>query len=152
MTISKGLVLLVEDDPDDARLTLMALEETFKPYEVAVARDGVEALEFLLGTGAHAGRNASEKPVLIVLDINLPRISGIQLLERLKQEWGPDLSNVNIAVLSSSYMEQERNAVKNLGAKVHLRKPISSEESAVMVREIGLLLPQPGPFPPPAAR
>lgn len=138
---SKKAVLLVEDDPDDARLTLMAMEEVLKPYDVVVARDGVEALDYLLGAGAHADRKPGEKPVLIILDINLPRISGIELLERLRQAWGPDLGHVQVAVLSSSYMQQERTAMRKLGVALHLRKPISPEESATMVREIGRLLP-----------
>ncbi len=137
---ARPTVLLVEDDADDARLTLMALEELLKPYEVAVARDGVEALDFLLGTGAPAGRDGGEKPVLIILDINLPRVSGLQLLERLHREWGPGLGGVKVAVLSSSYIQEERSAVHTLGAAVHLQKPIRPEDSEAMVREITRLL------------
>lgn len=138
--IAKKVVLLVEDDPDDARLTLMAMEDLLKTYEVVVARDGVEALDYLLGTGAQADRDTSGMPLLIILDINLPRISGIQLLERLNQEWGPGLGKVKVAVLSSSYRQQERNVVGKLGAMVYLQKPICPDDSAAMVREIGRLL------------
>lgn len=141
----RGIVLLVDDDEDDVRLTLMAMEDMLKPYEVVVARDGVEALEFLLGTGAHAGRDPRRRPLLIILDINLPRIDGIQVLERLNLEWGPELANVKVAVLSSSYAPQERAAVRKLGAVVHLQKPIHPDESARMVREIAALLLPRGP-------
>jgi len=138
---AKKTVLLVEDDAEDAQLTLMAMKDLLMPYEVVVARDGVEALDYLLGTEAHADREASRKPCLIILDINLPRLSGVQVLERLNQEWGPGLGQVKVAVLSSSYMQQERSAVKKLGALVHLQKPIRREDSEAMVREIGKLLP-----------
>ncbi|MBI5630031.1 MAG: response regulator [Elusimicrobia bacterium] len=142
----KNVVLLVEDDEDDARLTQMALEDLLDPYEVVVARDGVEALDYLLGTGAYASREASKKPLLIILDINLPRIDGLQLLERLNQEWGAGLGKVKVAVLSSSYIQQERDAVRKLGAMVHLQKPIRPDDCAAMVREIGrLLLPSDQP-------
>ncbi len=138
---NKKVVLLVEDDADDARLTLMAMEEVLKSYEVVVARDGVEALDYLLGTGAHANRNTSEKPVLIILDINLPRVGGIELLARLNEEWGPGLGDVKVAVLSSSFVQEERTVMRRLGAAEHLQKPLRPEESVAMVRAIGKLLP-----------
>lgn len=129
---AKEVVLLIEDDPDDARLTLMALGTTLAAYEVVVVHDGVQALEFL--------RGAAQKPRLIILDINLPRVSGVQVLERLNQDWGPGLGGVQVAVLSSSYVEQERAVTKQLGAALHLRKPVRPEENATMLREISRLL------------
>lgn len=129
---AKPVVLFVEDDADDARLTLMALGRLLEPYDVVVARDGVEALDYL-------GR-AAARPVLIILDINLPRVSGVQLLERLNRDWGPALGGVKVAVLSSSYIETERTVVLGLGAAVHLRKPVRPDETQTMLRELARLL------------
>ncbi len=138
--MSKRVVLLVEDDADDVDLTKMALKDLLEPYEVVLARDGVEALEYLLGTGPHAGRDVKEVPALIILDMNLPRVSGTQVLQRLNQEWGPGLAGVRVAILSSSYIEPERVAMKKLGIRVHIPKPISSAQTLAMVQEIGRLL------------
>lgn len=128
----KPVVLLIEDDPDDALLTLRALKGLLAGYEVVVARDGVEAQDYLA--------RAAARPALVILDINLPRVNGVQLLERLRRDWGPDLAGVKVAVLSSSYIEQERALVLSLGVSAHLRKPVRPEETATMLREIGRLL------------
>lgn len=134
---AKPVVLFVEDDADDARLTLMALGGLLAPYEVVMARDGVEALEHLA--------RAAARPALIILDVNLPRVSGVQLLERLNRDWGPALGGVKVAVLSSSYIETERAVMLGLGAAVHLRKPVRPDETQTMLREFARLLgPAPG--------
>lgn len=130
--MSPKTILLVEDDPEDAELTIRALKDVLKPYALKVARDGVEAAELLSDEGG--------LPVLILLDLNLPRVNGMELLEQLNQKWGPELRGVTVAILSSSFEGGEREAARKLGARTHIRKPISLEQTAVMVREVSSLL------------
>lgn len=130
----RKVVLFVEDDLDDTHLTLRALAGVLEPFRVVTARDGVEALAYLERPGAPEGL------ALVVLDINLPRVSGFELLERLYALWGPGLRGVRFAVLSASYADSEIRRMKELGVALHIQKPISRAQTEEMVRELGRLL------------
>lgn len=136
----KKTVLLIEDDPEDVELTLLAMRGTLDSCEVVVAYDGVEALDYLFGQGSHAGRDKGKRPELIIMDLNLPRIGGLEVLQRLHEQWGPGLFDVKIAILSSAPVEQYRSTLKRLGVDAYLQKPISKAQSDVMIHEIARLL------------
>jgi CheY-like chemotaxis protein len=125
-------ILLVEDDPDDAELTRLAVSEAAPGCAWTVARDGVEALARL--------RAGAPRPDLVILDLNMPRVDGLELLERLAAEWGPGLRGLRIVVLSTSNEERDRRAAARLGVAGYLRKPISREESGRVARAIAELL------------
>lgn len=139
--MSQKFVLFVEDDPADLELTLISLKDVLSPYRVETVSDGVEALDFLLARGKHSGRDAAIKPALVVTDINLPRINGIEFLQRLNAAWGLEaVRALPILVLSSSYEERDRLTTKTLGAARFLRKPVSFAQSQEMIRAITELL------------
>src|SRR5438128_8818274 len=113
-------ILLVEDNPDDVDLTIRAFKKSNVANEVVVARDGVEALDYLFATGAHAGRNADALPQLILLDLKLPRMDGLQVLERIRNH--PKTKVLPVVILTSS--TEERDLVKGyaLGANSYVKK------------------------------
>ena len=126
----KELVLLVEDDPDDLELTLAAFDhEGFLP-EIQVARDGEEALARL--------RGPERAPALVLLDLNIPKISGLEVLSRLREDRA--LAGTNVVVLSSSDDAREKRAAAELGALAFLRKPFGLAEFAGIVRELNSIL------------
>jgi len=127
----KPRVLHVEDDPDDAALAQLALGALLSAYEWIVVRDGEAALRYLL--------SEASAPALILLDLNLPRLSGIELLERLRAEWN-GLRGARVIVLSSSAETLARDRAYALGAELCLRKPENNEESEAMVRRVARLL------------
>jgi len=116
------MILLVEDNPDDEVLTLRALKKSRVTNNVVVARDGVEALDYLFGTGARAGRDTRVQPQLILLDLNLPRISGLELLERVRADERTRF--VPLVVLTSSKEDQDVIASYARGANAYVRKPV----------------------------
>ena len=134
--MSEKTILLIEDDPDDAELTKESLSETLPGYSWINLFDGVEALEYLL-----SGRNSP--PALVILDLKLPRLNGIEVLQRLSREWGPGLRGLKIAVLSASFEPNDRLAARNAGARLYLQKPISVAQTAEMVRQIAALFREP---------
>ncbi len=129
-------ILLVEDSPDDVVLTLRALQQANILNEVVVARDGVEALDYLLGTGEHAGRDARILPAVVLLDLKLPKISGLEVLERLRSDERTQL--LPIVILTSSKEEQDLISGYKLGANSYIRKPVDFNEFAAAVRQLGI--------------
>lgn len=116
-------VLLVEDNADDVELALLAFQQEAFPYKIMVARDGQQALDFLFGAGEYAGRDRNETPLLVILDIKMPRVGGLEVLRAMRGD--PRLSEVKAVVLTSSDEERDRAEAEDLGAFLYLRKPMS---------------------------
>jgi two-component system response regulator len=129
-------ILLVEDNRDDEELTLRALKKHNILNEVIIARDGVEALDYLFGTGAYAGRDMSLQPQLVLLDLNLPRIAGLDVLRRLREDSRTKL--LAVVVLTSSKEEEDIIRSYALGANSFVRKPVDFDEFAQAVKTLGL--------------
>jgi two-component system response regulator len=115
------LILLVEDDPDDEALTLRAVRKNM-PHRVVVARDGVEALEFLFSTGRYAGRDLAEVPLFVLLDLKLPKVSGLEVLRRTREE--VRTRTIPVIVFTSSTEEQDILDSYCQGANSYIRKPV----------------------------
>jgi two-component system response regulator len=129
-------ILLVDDAPDDVALTLRALQRNQIPHEVVVARDGVEALDYLRGHGLFAGRDTQLQPALILLDLKLPRMGGLELLQHLQAD--PELSRLRVVVLTSSREEEDIVASYAHGACSYVRKPIDFSAFLKAVGQIGV--------------
>lgn len=134
--MNDGTILLVEDNPDDEALTLRALRKNHILNQVVVAHDGVEALEWLFGEGAHAGRDVEVQPQVILLDLNMPRLSGLQVLERLRADARTRL--VPVVVLTSSKEDDDLVKSYSLGANSYVRKPVDFGEFIEAVRRLGM--------------
>jgi CheY-like chemotaxis protein len=146
MAAHAGAILLVEDNPDDEALTLRALRRSHVGHSVVVARDGVEALDYLFGTGRHAGRDPRQLPQVVLLDLKLPRIDGLEVLRRLRADSRTRL--LPVVILTSSNEERDRIEGYQLGANSYVRKPVDFNEFVEAVRQLGLywlLLNQPPP-------
>lgn len=142
------VILLVEDNPDDEALTLRALKKNNIANEVVVARDGEQALAYLFGTGAHAGRDISDVPQIILLDLNLPRMSGLDVLRAIRTDERTRL--LPIIVLTSSKEDQDILESYSLGANSYVRKPVDFTQFTTAVKTLGLfwlVLNQPPPRP-----
>ncbi len=140
------VILLVEDNPDDEALTLRALRRANVGNDIVVARDGVDALEYLFGTGAYAGRDTSDLPQVVLLDLKLPRIDGLEVLRRVRADERTRL--LPVVILTSSNEERDRIDGYKLGANSYVRKPVDFNEFVDAVRQLGLywlLLNQPPP-------
>lgn len=120
--MSAPVILLVEDNPDDEALMLRALRKKRIANPVVIARDGVEALEYLHGTGAHAGRDVSELPVITLLDLKLPRIDGLEVLRRLRADERTRIATV--VVLTTSGEQRDMVDSYSLGANSYVQKPV----------------------------
>jgi CheY-like chemotaxis protein len=129
-------ILLVEDNRDDEELTLRALKKHNILNDVIVARDGVEALDYLFGTGVHAGRDTSAQPQVVLLDLNMPRIGGLEVLRRLRDDSRTKL--LAVVVLTSSKEEEDIIRSYALGANSFVRKPVEFDEFARAVKTLGL--------------
>jgi two-component system response regulator len=139
-------ILLVEDNRDDEILTLRALKKNNILNEVIVARDGAEALEYLFGTGAHAGRDATEVPQIVLLDLNLPRIGGLEVLRRIRADDRTKL--LAVVVLTSSKEDEDIISSYSEGANSYVRKPVEFAAFSDAVKALGLfwlLLHEPAP-------
>jgi len=136
MSESPAAILLVEDNPDDEALTLRALQHHNVHNHVAVVRDGAEALEYLFCNGAYADRNPEEMPLVVLLDLRLPKLDGLQVLKRIRAE--PRTRCQPVVVLTSS--DEERDIVQSyeLGANSFVRKPVEFTEFIQGVRQLGL--------------
>ncbi len=132
--MTNNVILLVEDNPDDEALTLRALKKANLLIEVVVARDGVEALDRLLGTGAHAG--AALVPQIVLLDLKLPKIDGLEVLRRVRAD--PRTRRQPIVVLTSSKEDKDLVESYDLGANSYVRKPVDFNQFVDAVSQLGL--------------
>ena len=130
------IILLVEDNPDDEELTLRALKKNNILNEVVVARDGVQALEYLFAEGAYLGRDLRAMPQVILLDLKLPKVDGLEVLRRLRADERTRL--LSVVILTSSKEEQDIIAGYSLGANSYVRKPVDFIQFAEAVRNLGL--------------
>lgn len=140
-------ILLVEDNPDDEALTLRAFKKNNIKNHIVVAHDGVEALDYLFGTGMYAGRDVSDTPAVVLLDIKLPKIDGLEVLRRLRADQRTRL--VPAVILTSSKEEQDLVRGYALGANSYVRKPVDFTEFMDAVRQLGmywLVLNEPAPL------
>ena len=129
-------ILLVEDNADDEKLTLRALKKNNISNEVVVARNGVEALDYLFGTGAYAGRNLSAMPQVVLLDLKLPKLDGLEVLRRVRADERTKL--LPIVILTSSNEEMDRVNGYGLGANSYVRKPVDFSQFIDAARQLGL--------------
>jgi two-component system response regulator len=129
-------ILLVEDNPDDEALTLRALKKNHIANEVVVARDGVEALDYLFGTGSHAGRDLDTMPQVVLLDLNLPRIGGLDVLRRIRGD--ERTKYLAVVVLTSSKEDEDLLKSYSLGANSYVRKPVDFQQFSEAVKTLGL--------------
>ena len=129
-----NVILLVEDNPDDELLTLRALRENNVTGEVVVARDGVEALDYLFGEGSYAGRDTTVMPQLILLDLKLPKIDGLEVLRRLRSDERTRL--LPVVILTSSREQQDMLDGYGLGANSYVRKPVNFEQFVRAVEQL----------------
>jgi CheY-like chemotaxis protein len=134
--MDKQVVLLVEDNPDDVELTLRAFKKNNLINEMVIATDGVEALDYLFGSGAYAGREPSLLPQLILLDLKLPRIDGLEVLRRIRADERTRL--LPVVVLTSSKEEQDLVQSYTLHANSYIRKPVNFDRFIEAVRQLGL--------------
>lgn len=128
-------ILLVEDNEDDVLLTIRALGGLNLGNLVEVVRDGAEAIEYLFAEGRHAGREAKDLPQLILLDINLPRLSGIDVLKRVKAE--PTTRTIPVIMLTTSGQEKDMKSAYEAGANSYIRKPVESEAFQEAINSLG---------------
>ncbi len=140
-------ILLVEDNPNDVELTLHAIRKNHISNRIHVVRDGVEALEFIFCTGAYAERNIQEIPKVILLDLKLPKVDGLEVLQRIKED--PRIRATPVVVLTSSCEERDLVESYRLGVNSYIVKPVDFEKFSEAVNQIGLywlLLNQPIPL------
>ncbi|MEO8554792.1 MAG: response regulator [Kofleriaceae bacterium] len=141
-------ILLVEDNPSDEKLTVRAFKKAGVANAVTVVRDGAEALDFLFGTGAHAGRDTTEMPSIVLLDLKLPRIEGHEVLRRIRADDRTKL--LPVVILTSSKEDEDIARGYALGANAYVRKPVEFAAFVEAARTLGLfwlLLNEPPPNP-----
>ena len=130
-----GKILLVEDDPNDVELTVMALTENHLANEIVITRDGEEALDFLYRRGAHESREAAN-PIVVLLDLKLPKVDGLEVLKQVKSD--PDLRAIPVVMLTSSREERDLIRSYDLGTNAYVAKPVGFEELVESVKKVGL--------------
>ena len=145
--MSERYILLVEDNPDDEELTLLSLRKNNLAHQIVVVRDGVEAIDYLFGNGQYAGRDLSQMPTVILLDLKLPKLDGLGVLKRLRAD--ERTRNLPVVVLTSSSQDADVIASYNLGANSYVRKPVEFGAFVDAVSNLGLywvLLNRPPPM------
>lgn len=130
------VILLIEDNASDIALTERALSRNNITNALVVAQDGQEGLDYLFGSGAHAGRDVSALPVLILLDLKLPRIDGLEVLRRIRAD--ARTRRVPVVILTSSREEQDIAAGYDLGVNSYIRKPVDFNQFSETIRQLGL--------------
>ncbi len=145
-SVNDKVILLVDDNPDDVALTLRALEKNRVANEVVVARDGEEALDYLFATGIHRGRDPDAMPQVVLLDLKMPKVDGLEVLRRLRSDDRTRL--LPVVILTSSSEERDIVEGYSLGANSYIRKPVDFVQFTEAVRQLGLywlVLNQPPP-------
>jgi len=132
---NKTILLIVEDNCDDVELTLHALKKNSINYDIAVMYDGAAALDFLFGTGKYSGRDLTTMPTVILLDLNLPKIGGFEVLRQIRADERTKL--LPVVILTSSKQEQDLVTGYSLGANSYVRKPVDFNQFAEAVRHLG---------------
>jgi CheY-like chemotaxis protein len=130
------VILLVEDNCDDVEITLRAFRKSNVPSEIVVVRDGVEALDYMFAAGAPAGQEPKPQPDVILLDLNLPKVTGLEVLRRLRRE--ERTRRVPVVVLTSSNEEKDIQSSYDLGANSFVRKPVDFTQFMEVARQLGL--------------
>lgn len=130
------MILLVEDNADDEALTLRALKKNNIGNTVVVVRDGAEALDFLFCTGAYADRDSHEKPQVVLLDLKLPKVDGMEVLRRIRAE--PSTRTLPVVILTSSKEEQDVFNSYLMGVNSYVRKPVDFIQFVEAIRQLGL--------------
>jgi len=131
-------ILLVEDNPDDEMLTLRALKRNRIENQIVVVRDGVEALDYLFCTGAYSKRDPNDMPALILLDLRLPKVDGVEVLRRIHEDERTNL--LQVIILTSSNADRDMVASLAYGANAYMQKPVDFVQFTEAVRELGLYL------------
>ncbi|MFC5578813.1 response regulator [Lysobacter niabensis] len=129
-------ILLVEDNPDDVELTRLAFEEANVANRMVVAGDGAEALDYLFARGKHAGRDASQLPAIVLLDLNLPKLDGREVLQAIRGN--PATRDLPVIVLTTSAEPFDVEASYALGVNSYIQKPVDFEQFVWAVRQVGL--------------
>jgi len=135
-TSEPKVILLVDDDPNDIELTLRAFRTNPLGNQVVVARDGIEALDYLRGTGAYAGRNPAHLPQVVLLDLNLPVLDGLEVLRRIRAD--ERTRRLPVVILTSSDEDSDKLAGYGLGANSYVRKPVDFRQFSEAVNRLGL--------------
>ena len=130
------VILLVEDNPDDVALTIRAFKKSDISNKIIVAKDGVEALDYLFGTGMYAGRDVKDMPVVILLDLKLPKIDGLEVLKSIRQNEFTRL--LPVVILTSSVEEKDKINGYRLGANSYVRKPVDFNQFSEAMKFLGL--------------
>jgi two-component system, response regulator len=130
------IILLVEDNPSDIALTQRALQKSRIRNELVVVEDGQEALDYLFAAGDYAGREPCLRPALVLLDINLPRLDGLEVLRRLRSD--ERTRRLPVVILTSSREEHDLATSYDLGANSYIRKPVDFLQFAAAVEQLGL--------------
>lgn len=131
-----GAILLVEDNPDDVELAIRAFKKHNLNNEIKVARDGVEALDYLFGRGAYADRDISKEPILILLDLKMPKMDGLEVLMHIKADLRTKM--IPVVILTTSNEEQDMVDGYKIGVNSYIRKPVDFEQFVGAVEQIGL--------------
>ena len=140
------VILLVEDNPTDEKLTVRAFQRCNVANEIVVVRDGAEALDYLFGSGSYAGRDTQSLPAVVLLDLKLPRVDGLEVLRRIRAEEGTKL--LAVVVLTASKEEEDIVRSYSLGANAYVRKPVDFAQFVEATNTLGvfwLLLNEPAP-------
>jgi two-component system, response regulator len=144
--MTSGIILLVEDNPNDEALTLRALMKSGVTNRVVVAHDGAEALDYLFCTGSHTGRVPADMPAVVLMDLNLPKMGGLEAVRRIRENAATKL--LPVVILTSSDEEKDRLHGYEVGANSYVLKPVEFNEFAAAVQQLGrywLLLNEPSP-------
>jgi two-component system, response regulator len=136
MDVNPPRILIVEDNPDDEMLTLRAFRKSGLQNDIVVTRDGAEALDYLFGTGAYAGRDAKDVPHLVLLDLKLPKVDGLEVLERIRSD--PRTKLLPVVVLTSSTEQEDLVKSYTLGANSYVRKPVDFNQFLQAIQQLGL--------------
>jgi two-component system response regulator len=134
--MSDGTILLVEDNPDDIELTLRALKKNNIANDVVIAHDGEEALDYLAGTGQYTSHDKNNLPIVVLLDLKLPKVDGLEVLRRIRGNTTTRL--LPVVILTSSVEECDMVSSCSLGANSYIRKPVNFDQFIEAVRQLGL--------------